>query len=520
MRLVKHHQGWALEYQKIKEYIFQTLAIGEIQHCGLSAIKELPSLMIMDICITIPTLNDLPLVNDSLALSNYYLMNSQESGKYSYKNANLDFFPHRLFVVIKDSFADKKQEALSKLFNNVDFLQEYHEFLDNTLFGDITEEYYDKINDYFLTVKLDEYHLLPQPLSLVMPNFTNSIYNVSVSLKKHYGLASSEPSIGLVDEALVGKDHVMLVLIDGMGINIMKQHLPIDSFLRRHLKAEITSIFPATTVAATTTVQTGLLPGLSGWIGWQQYFSQVDKNIVMFRNEDYYTSELVNNFKVSEELPLQDIFYSFKNTNVQTLWPSFRENGFSNFQDMLEKAFKITKANDKSFTYLYWDELDYNLHEYGLLSPKIKNLMVNINNDLQNLAKKTAANTVMIIIADHGLLDTKPLYINRFKDLTNLFTHKPALEGRASAFYVKDKSTFRELFNRYFGAYFVLYTKEEFIAKGLLGTISEENIGFIGDFMAIAIDEYSIITHAQEECFKASHAGLTSQEMLVPLIIK
>jgi len=79
-----------------------------------------------------------------------------------------------------------------------------------------------------------------------------------------------------------------------MGVNILDKHLNKKSFLKRHKIKDIASIFPPTTVSATTTLISGKLPGETGWIGWNQYFSEIDHHVVLFRNQDYYTNELLS----------------------------------------------------------------------------------------------------------------------------------------------------------------------------------------------------------------------------------
>ena len=47
---------------------------------------------------------------------------------------------------------------------------------------------------------------------------------------------------------------------------------------------EITTVFPATTTAATTSIATGLNPVEHGWLGWNMYIEPIDETITLFRN--------------------------------------------------------------------------------------------------------------------------------------------------------------------------------------------------------------------------------------------
>jgi hypothetical protein len=304
-----------------------------------------------------------------------------------------------------------------------------------------------------------------------------------------------------------------------MGQAILEQHLPQDAFMRRYLKQSITSIYPPTTVAATTMVQTGVLPKETAWIGWNQYFKAIDRHVIMFRNEDYYTDEHLPKFNAYQELPVKMMSDEFKNTNVETLWPNFREGGYETFKEAVNHAVETTKQVGKTYTYLYWNEPDGYLHELGCNHPRITEELILLDQEVERLCQEASEKTCVIVVADHGLIDIKPIYINRFKDVTSLLAKRPALEGRTVAFYVKDKHQFPILFNRYFSNYFDLYDRESFMATGLLGSNPQKCKPFLGDFIALAKTEYSVVAHTIEETFKAAHAGQTKDEMIVPLII-
>ena len=78
--------------------------------------------------------------------------------------------------------------------------------------------------------------------------------------------------------------NVVLLLMDGMGVNVLERSLPENAFLRKHIKTELSSVYPCTTTAATTSVLTGRTPAEHGWIGWSCYFKEVDKCIDLFSN--------------------------------------------------------------------------------------------------------------------------------------------------------------------------------------------------------------------------------------------
>ena len=69
--------------------------------------------------------------------------------------------------------------------------------------------------------------------------------------------------------------------------------------------------------------------------------------------------------------------------------------------------------------------------------------------------------------------------------------------------------------------YFILYTKEEVIKNRLFGP-GKNNIYFedtIGDFLAVATKDRYFLYNEHGKIFKSVHAGITEDEVVVPLII-
>jgi len=367
-----------------------------------------------------------------------------------------------------------------------------------------------------------------ETMKLYYPDYNNSILNVTNSILKHYGVKTNYNGIPLLDNELKNNyNHIVYILLDGMGTNIINQHLNEDDALRKYLRKEITSVFPPTTVAATDAVLSGVPPICNGHLGWTQYFKNEDINLVVFRNIDYYTNELY------EEANLRDKYLSFKtiyeqinevSPHVQTheFFPSFREGGSTSFSEMIDKAVIKVHNTDKSFNYLYWIEPDLSQHDYGPDSIEIKKVLTGLNKDFTSLISNINDDTLIICIADHGLTNVEEVFIYDYPLVTDLLLRKPSLEPRAANFYVKEgkQSEFKILFNRFFSDKFKLYSKQEILDLKLFGEGKPHplSLDFIGDFIAIATDKY-MFTFGESSGFKGHHAGMSKDEMMVPLIM-
>ncbi len=67
-------------------------------------------------------------------------------------------------------------------------------------------------------------------------------------------------------------NQIVVLLIDGMGSRLLKPNWKRTVFCGRISSKEVTTVYPSTTSAATTSVLSGKSPAENGWIGWHQYF--------------------------------------------------------------------------------------------------------------------------------------------------------------------------------------------------------------------------------------------------------
>jgi predicted AlkP superfamily pyrophosphatase or phosphodiesterase len=364
---------------------------------------------------------------------------------------------------------------------------------------------------------------------LVFPDYDHSLLNITSSILKKYNIDSGYKTLNNLDEILKGDyRNIVFYLIDAMGSEILKKHPEQVQFLTKNKIDELTTVFPSTTVAATTTAITGLPPAVTGWIGWQQYVLEEDKNVIFFLNQDYYDEDYKFSYNVSEKYASITYIYdkiTKKNPNVKSheIFPEFRIKEHKTIQNQVETILKTIKNKDKNFIYSYWDKLDTFLHEYGTTSEVISNHLKEIDNAIKTLYDGIDEDTLVIITADHGHVDIEGINLWEYEDLTSMFKHQPAIEARATAFYInKDKfEDFEKTFNNYFKNKFVLYKSEEVLEMNLFGKgeKSPRTKGFLGDFFAIAIDKYSFRLQNAKHIHKATHAGLLKDEMMIPLII-
>ena len=119
----------------------------------------------------------------------------------------------------------------------------------------------------------------------VWPDFNHSIVNLAATLEQFLGKKPKHAVLPKLAEKLKSDyKNVVYLVIDAMGAKILEKNLPTNSFFRQHQIDTVTSVFPSTTTAATTSLISALTPSEHGWFAWAVDFN--GEVIELFRNRN------------------------------------------------------------------------------------------------------------------------------------------------------------------------------------------------------------------------------------------
>jgi len=361
---------------------------------------------------------------------------------------------------------------------------------------------------------------------IVIPNYEECITNLACSIMKNFDLKTNHNSLPLIDDILKKKSkNVVVILYDGMGLNIMNKVLDANSFLVKHTLKGISSVSPSTTTAATTSIMSGLNPVEHGWLGWDLYIKPVNKIVTMFLNTIKDTDSLVADYNVSKK------YYPYKTITEQInekglyhskiLFP-FGEDFYTDIDDMNKRILQDCKKEGRQYIYAYYTDPDSTMHDFGTDSEKSIEVIKMINRKTEELCSKLSDTTV-IVTADHGHINSEGILLTDYPDFMDTLASDIWIEGRFSTFKVKEnkEKLFTDLFNKYFSEHFILKTKQEVIDEKIFGN-GEENSLFrdsLGDYFALAISNKYFRYNEFSVNLKSMHAGFTEDEMIIPLIV-
>ena len=366
-------------------------------------------------------------------------------------------------------------------------------------------------------------------MKIIYPDYNNCLVNVSSSLLKYYGIEPNHNSLKELDKYLE-KDYknVVLILYDGFGSNLLTKNLGKESFLFKNKIKDITSVFPATTTSATTSLITGLTPIEHCWLGWNIYIKSIDKTVTMYWNVEKGTDKKVADYSIcKKEFPYISIMDKINKTNNAKAYCISPYEGINydieELDDMYSKINELCKNNERKFIYVYCNQPDHIMHDLGVDDIKVTETMKMLNQKTEQLCEKLE-DTLIIIIADHGHITAGDyIVLDNYPKLKDMLVRETSLEPRATNFFVKEGmlEDFKNEFNKLFSNDFILLSKKEVLDKKLFGSgIPHKKFdSCLGDYLALPITDKVIVDVHDEDPLKGIHGGISEEEVLIPLIV-
>lgn len=344
-------------------------------------------------------------------------------------------------------------------------------------------------------------------------------------------------------------DHLVLVIADGLGMSAVRAMDP-DSFIQRHVAAELLTVFPSSTPVVLTSLATGAWPAQHGVPAWHVYLQEIDavSTIIKYvrRSDEKDLSEL--GMDTQSAYPLPSMMEELDWDTASYLPKSLVNSAFSTYTSgrsphigyeklgdaVVAISDRIVRAAKNTISHLYIPDVDFASHVAGTASPMAQGAAAGLDLALAELTEALPDGARVVMTADHGLVDYAADEVYTITPVDPLMTyleHEPWGTGRTMSFACTrgDEVEFTGQFRERFGDGFYLLTVEELAELELYGPgpISPTMARRVGTHMALSkgawlldFDYPKVRREPQDEHEPVSqHGGLTPEEMLVPLVI-
>lgn len=356
-------------------------------------------------------------------------------------------------------------------------------------------------------------------------DYQNCIVNLACSILKYYGAEYKHNTLQVIDKLLENNyKNVVVLLLDGLGMDALQYHMDVNGFFRKHLIHEYHSVFPPTTTSATTSLESGLTPLEHGWLGWSLYFSELDKVVNAFVNTVKDTLTQASEFHAANQfIPYKSIYEKINEAGTAKAYSvsKFGSNKINTFDELSKEIVRLCADPERKYIYGYWECPDFLMHEHGCYNNLVTQNLTEMEEKVTDMCTRLS-DTLVIVTADHGHINLKNYVLSGYPNIFSMLKRPISIETRAAAFYIKDEyiKDFPAEFHNCFGDDFLLYSKNEVIEKHLfgIGEMHPKFEEFMGDYLAIAISDKGIVYSNNSSQFISNHAGMTEKEMKIPLI--
>ena len=406
-----------------------------------------------------------------------------------------------------------------------------------------------------------EQHLLGRPVpqrwpsSTILPDYGGfSIVGFPGLIERLFGGEDRSSELADLAPDLPTTDHVILLIVDGLGYRMMESlferfpNATLASLAREGRFLPLTSVFPATTVAALASIGTGRTPLEHGLVGYRLYLRETSAitNMIRYSMVGNGRGDAAFHAGLDAETIVPDpTLYERldrRAVEVHTLLPQhitgsglsralYRGSGSvhaaAGLNDMVVMARELlARATSRTFLSMYWPGLDTVAHVRGPETDAYVAEWRALNDAIRRELVGRADGALLIVTSDHGFVTMRPadyVHLDETPGLDRDLLLPPVGEPRASYLYVRDgaRAAVERALDRGAPDGLVCVDSTTLIEDGLLGHGSPhpEIAHRIGDLAAISTGTAGIFHPYQDAILlRGMHGGLTEEEMLVPLI--
>lgn len=340
--------------------------------------------------------------------------------------------------------------------------------------------------------------------------------------------------LGLTD-ALAGARRVAVLLVDGLGADLLRTHAELAPTLAALARpvGDLSAPCPSTTPVSLATLGTGMPPGSHGILGFVTDIPGEDRTLNHVQwGEDpdpaaWQPRRTIFEQAESAGIPTTAVGpYAFAGSGLtRAVYRGAAYPGSVSSGDLCAQLLHSLGATPGALVYGYIPDLDLTGHVRGVDSPSWRAQLALIDAVVAQLVDGLPDDAALLVTADHGMIDV-PAEARIDLDSEPAFTDGVRLlTGEPRARYVHTQpgaeTDVLQRWQAVLGDRAWVATREEAVASGIFGRVDESLAPRIGDVVALARDNWILVTPRQEpgpSTLAAYHGSLTATELAIPLL--
>jgi predicted AlkP superfamily pyrophosphatase or phosphodiesterase len=354
------------------------------------------------------------------------------------------------------------------------------------------------------------------------------------SIAAELGVAGFSDELGLHLDA----PRVCVLLVDGLGLLQLRARAEVAPFLSSLLQAPETSYlcagFPSTTATSLTSLGTGLFVGRHGVVGYTAAVPGENRlvNLLRWDNVDplaWQPYETVSARAARAGLPVTAVSSPVFEKSGLTV-ASLRGATWAGAESVGERVATAAAAlrhRRRALVYVYYSDLDSTGHHRGWTSDAWSYELAHVDRFVEQLASALPRDGVLLVTADHGMVDVGPQGRVDFDTDSALQQGVALIAGDPRARYVYARpgaaADVLAAWREKLGSRAEVISRAEAADAGWFGPdVSHDVLPRIGDVIAVSGHDTAVVATRREPSESkiiGMHGGLTEDEVLVPLAL-
>jgi hypothetical protein len=334
---------------------------------------------------------------------------------------------------------------------------------------------------------------------------------------------------------LAGAPRVMLLLIDGLGADLLRAHADLAPTLAALARpvGDLSAPCPSTTPVSLASLGTGLPPGSHGILGFVTDIPGTDRTLNHVQWADDPDPDAWQPRRtVFEQAEAAGVAatavgpYAYAGSGLtRAVYRGAAYTGAVSHGDLCALALRALAATPRALVYGYIPELDLTGHVRGIDSPSWRAQLTLVDRVVEQLVSGLPDNAALLVTADHGMLDVPTATRFDLDAEPALSDGVRVLAGEPRARYVhavpgaEDDVLVR--WRELLGERAWVASREEAVGSGVFGPVDDALAARIGDVVALARGSWALVTPEREpgpSRLAAYHGSLTATELAIPLL--
>jgi predicted AlkP superfamily pyrophosphatase or phosphodiesterase len=325
----------------------------------------------------------------------------------------------------------------------------------------------------------------------------------------------------------------VVLVVDGLGRHLLHEHADAAPFLSSQAGIDdLVCGVPSTTATSLTSLSTGLTVGRHGLAGYTCRVPATGKRINLLVWDQPVEPDLWQPHPsvlatIGRTGMLADVVNESKFEGsglTRCTHQGVPYHGINSSWERLDVVLDVVESAPRGLVYTYESRLDHAGHRDGSTSEAWRDMLHTIDAEAQQLRAELPTDTVLLVTADHGMVDLPAE--DRF-DLDTVPSLRDGVElvageARLRHLYVEPGAG-DDVVGRWsevVGERAIVERREDL--ADWFGPIDPEVRGRIGDVIVASLDEFAVFSSAdfpQEFMLKGFHGSVSEAELAIPLLV-